>query len=57
MIRSICCWWCKSGNHAHCALPKSCACYRCYPRSTQDVACTLCSGVCSWACFGKKVQS
>lgn len=28
--RDICCYHCRQGNHLHCALPRTCRCYRCY---------------------------
>ncbi len=51
--RDIVCWYCRNGQHVRCALPETCACWTCYPRS----ACTLCQGVCSWACFQKDKEA
>lgn len=30
--RDLMCWYCDRGRHARCALPRTCACYACYPR-------------------------
>jgi hypothetical protein len=30
--RDLECYYCRKGQHDHCALPKTCACRTCYPR-------------------------
>lgn len=63
------CYFCSRGEHSKCVVPKSCACWTCYPtlftergyavlqiNVQEDPACTLCSGICSWACFAKRPE-
>jgi hypothetical protein len=33
--RDIKCYYCRRGEHTRCALPRTCACYTCFPASVR----------------------